>query len=278
MEAIESKGRRKIAINTAMNMFDIGLPFYNELKTILHENVVNLHIDEINILYQKWNDEFDENIPYLIDTIAKTRISEKQSTPEYSRVLGIDFPTWFGEYSKKKILFLGIDPVRNEKEFAAIKKSPDEDIIIGTPYAFHLKRFREKRCAAYWQVIDSLRKDHFVYVTDIFKTFFYQGKLRSYDYWNSNENKVHIDTLKAEIKFIKPDLIVTFGAIAYSKIVGQVPDIPILSMMHLSGSVRFRHLQPFLAEQGYLLEKDNRIEAGKMYAEIIKKRVNETKI
>lgn len=252
-------------------MIDTNVPFFDQIVRLLNKKVLNLSEYEIGNLYLKWNENFNEKDKSLDNCILKGQVNSAQHIPEGGRMLGIDLPSWFGRYSQKRILFLGIDPVRNEKEFTRINKDADHDVIVGTPYAFHLQGFRERRCASYWQIIENLSEKNFVYVTDIYKSFFYFEKLRSYNYWKSksNLNTVHLNILMEEIGIIEPNLIVTFGAIAYRSIENSVTNIPILPMMHLSGSVRFGNLKNFLALNRYSLDKDNRIEAGRIYAEII---------
>jgi hypothetical protein len=256
-------------------MIKINAPFFESLMLFLQENVLNLSKIEIQNFYLKWIEEFDiENGQLLTDVKNKNIISKKQYTPNNTKLLGVDLPTCFGEYSKKRILFVGIDPVRNVKEFNGIDANIDNDIIIGSPYALHKKNFREKRCAAYWEIIKNLQEHNFIYVTDIYKTYFQKDKIRSYDHWNELGNdkikKSHIEIFLKEIKIVEPNLIVTFGAIAYKNISGQNINVPILPLMHLSPSTRFHNLKNFLqVKYGYNYEFDNRVKAGRIYSEII---------
>ena len=129
-------------------MIKVNAPFFESLMLFLQENVLNLSKIEIQNFYLKWIEEFDvDNGQLLTDVKNKNVISEKQYTPNNAKLLGADLPTCFGEHSKKRILFVGIDPVRNVKEFNKIKANIDNDVIIGSPYALHKKNFREKRCA-----------------------------------------------------------------------------------------------------------------------------------
>jgi uracil-DNA glycosylase len=111
---------------------------------------------------------------------------------------------------------------------------------------------RKGRQKHYWTLINNLSKENFVYLTDIYKTFFYFGegkKQRSYDYFQEKNISKHKELLQKEIHLIAPDLIITFGKISYSKLmeinapkltinaelnIAKFKDIPVLPMVHLS--------------------------------------------
>jgi len=201
-------------------------------------------------------------------------------------------PTWFGNVEKKRIFFLGIDPMRKASEFINNGVGNiEDDVIVGTPYAFHHSSFRTNRTKAYWEIIDKLKFDNFIYVTDIFKSFFYTNdKVRSYDYFMHKDRKdeqlSHRKLLKAEIKLIAPDLIVTFGGPSFkllmnskfcpklsqpiNKILTHFENIPVLPLMHLSGSTREKPLHCFFYENGIKWEEaDGRTVAAKNYSNLI---------
>jgi hypothetical protein len=281
---------------------------------ILSNEVIALYEDEIEIIYAKWGREFSDNLLFLNDIKNKGLIREFQNVPHTSCLNGIDFPTWFGDFKNKKILFLGIDPMRNNKDFEKSKADSVNDVIIGTPYAFHIRGFRETRTNSYWQVISEVSKSNFVYVTDIYKTFFYTDntkKIRSYEFWNKAENlsfnQNHRKLLIEEINLIEPDLIITFGALAYKvltntkycpklslplscsersvkpfddKNISKKKSIPILPLMHLSGSTRSEPLERFFKANGltYSDQKDKRNAAGQLYGKIIKEYIQKINI
>ena len=287
------------------------IPFFDDLITILNNQLITLNHNELKSLYVKWSSEFYDDLRVLSDIISKDSIKDNQNVPSHSFLNGIDLPTWFGDFKNKKVMFLGIDPMRNNKDFEKLDADKKNDVIIGTPYAFHLKGFRENRTSSYWNVIKEVSKSNFVYVTDIYKTFFYTGyakKMRSYDFWNMPENKLinqnHRSLLVEEINFIEPDIIVTFGALAYKVLTNQkycpklslsLSDttkkiapfsnqgvskerpITILPLMHLSGSTRGEPLENFFKANGltYSDKNDKRIIAGKLYGKIIKDYVEE---
>ena len=186
-----------------------------------------------------------------------------------------------------------------------LSKFKSKDVLVGTPYALHIKKFRENRTRPYWEVISTVAKSNFVYVTDIYKTFFYTDstkQIRSYDYWNMTGNEMfnenHRKLLINEINLIEPDIIVTFGALAYKVLTNQKycpklsqslsrlkdqiepftnqgifqgKSINILPLMHLSGSTRGNHLEDFFRNNGikYSDKNDKRDRAGHLYGQII---------
>lgn len=248
--------------------------FEKELFRYISEEVITLPIVDIQNVYSYLKDGF--SIPncgplpnvYVRD---KSLISRNQRLPGDTSLLGIDFPIWFntpGE-NKDKVMILGIDPLRNEKVFKNMKAKLLEQVIIGTPYGLHEPKFREGgKQKDYWHLIRKLSDNNFVYLTDIYKTFFYtttdqSKRIRSYDYYSGNGlSENHISLLKKEIELIKPDLIVTFGGISYSKLMNEnrkltvnvknnrskkfADKYPVLPMVHLSArqknKIKFLHI------------------------------------
>jgi len=230
------------------------------LFSFLHENVISLPQNDISKIYSFWKNGFDElnfERPKDVKIIAdKNLISSCQNIPENPWLLGIDFPIWFNTPEEKpKIIILGIDPLRNESTFKHLEAHSEKNVIIGTPYALNSARMRNGRQKDYWTLINKLSKENFVYLTDVYKTFFYTNsqskRQRSYDYYKEkNSLAEHKKLLEKEIKLIEPDLIVTFGGISYAKLmdikppkltinvelnVAKFENIPVLPMVHLSG-------------------------------------------
>jgi len=289
-----------------INMLKIEQPFFEKLIAILSNHVLTNNHHEIESLYMKWSSQFSDDLKILPDIFRKDLVSKKQNLPPNNYLNGIDLPTWFGNFQSKKVLFLGIDPMRHENDFQKSNANISEDVIVGTPYAFHLKGFREKRTSAYWQVINEVAKSNFIYVTDIYKTFFYTDiskKTRSYDFFNEQENndlnKNHRQLLIEEINLIQPDLIVTFGAVAYKVLTNQKychklseslnsttnqiknftyqkentqdRTIKVLPLMHLSGATRSHNLEEFFKNNNhpYSDREDKRDKVGQLYGQII---------
>lgn len=272
--------------------------FEKDLISYLKKNVINFSSEEISNIYSFWKKQFDK-LPAELSTEVKIisekcSISENQYLPKESYLLGIDFPTWFNTPEDKefKIMVLGIDPLRNEKAFKCMKADVDNEVIIGTPYALHMSNMRAGRTKQYWNFINLLSENNFVYLTDIYKTFFYTDKSkkeRSYNYYKNNLLHSQKDLLEEEIKLINPDLIITFGAETYFQLMDKrAPKLtsyvesniiefmgkPVLPMIHLSGSVRQQTKINFLKENKINVIDKN---FGQAYFQIINKYLGKIK-
>lgn len=164
----------------------------------------------------------------------------KQLIPSEGQVstLGVDLPSWFGdlENCKKKVMIIGIDPMRSKKDFNREGANINQEVIIGTPYSFHLESMwnNNGRYKYYSQFISSLIRENFVYLTDIHKTFFYFNLVRSYKYYNQKNrgnssdqpsSKIFIKMLEDEIVLLKPDIIITLGDISYHHLINTCDNI-----------------------------------------------------
>ena len=166
----------------------------NKLFSFLSENVIELSQQDISKIYSFWKNKFNEidfEIPKDVKIISdRLSIRPCQNVPLNTWLLGIDFPIWFNTLEGKgKILILGIDPMRNENTFKKKRAHIERDVVIGTPYALDCARMRSGKQKEYWTLINELSKEHFVYITDVYKTFFYinrqSKRQRSYDYFDS---------------------------------------------------------------------------------------------
>jgi len=224
-------------INTIIEetMINSEVKFYEDLIDLMSSEVLR-DKSKIDELYSEWNMNFETTKkPYLADVVKKSIISKSQFLPQKCTTVGIDLPTWFGNFENKRVFFLGIDPMRKASEFTKNGLADIEnEVIIGTPYAFHNSNFRTNRTKSYWEIIDNLKSDYFIYVTDIFKSFFYtDDNMRSYNYYMSSKREdakiSHRNILMREIdSLIKPDLIVTFGSLSF-KLLMDIKNAPKLS-------------------------------------------------
>jgi hypothetical protein len=255
-------------------------PFFSHLIKIIKDNIIILKEQELSNYYHKWSNEFYQSQGYYLnDKIQIGQISKSQNIPSDAELVGIDLPIFFGDYTKKRVMILGIDPLRSVKDFNLAQANIYSDVLLGTPYALHNISFREKRCSSYWNLVQILSQNNFVYVTDIFKSYFIVDNIRSYNYWYREENKHKIDNhaklLLEEIKLINPDLIVSFGALAYNTLLNLDIKIPKLALMHLSRSARFKYLKRFIeGKYGFQYNIDNRVNAAGIYAQIVENNLN----
>lgn len=131
------------------------------------------------------------------------------------RLKGIDIPIWcvpekqksaLEPLSMRKIMIVGQEPFRTEHDFAA--GDFYKDIVLSTPFGIHLQsdiRLR-RRLGVYWEIINSLATEHFLYVSDYCKIWFEDFNRHSAALLSTNDS-----VLEAEIKIIDPDIIITFG-------------------------------------------------------------------
>jgi hypothetical protein len=260
-------------------------------------------MEEIDGIYNYWQKHFDERVQNLCSDLKivsrKGFISDEQKVPTASFLSGIDFPIWFDNDNlnnfsndKKRIMVIGIDPLRNERSFNEVGANKYEDVIIGTPYALHNLNVRNGRTKNYWSFIEGLAIKHFVYLTDIYKVFFYTDSSkveRSYVYYrNSNRIEMHIELLEREIELVKPDLIITLGAETYRNLfpgrkapklsatvennISLRSNFPVLPMVHLSGSTREKIILQFIEENNVELNEAENY--GQHYCRIVENYLN----
>jgi len=265
--------------------------FYDGLKELIVNNVLSLPPYEIDKMYDSW--ELDKNKEGIKTnfTYSDEIIHKNQNIPKGVSLKGIDLPTWFGDISKKKVMILGIDPLRNETVFNREKSNPENEVIVGTPYALHEYDSRKGNCAAYWTLIENLSKDNFVYCTDIFKTYYYDkiNKKRSYLDKRFNNQGVHRELLISELELVNPDMIIVFGKIAHKLLLnkgcpkisqeisrtkrefeynGQMTDV--YTVIHLGGGAYNSHMLAFLkANELNDINPGDRIACAKGYLKLL---------
>ncbi len=269
--------------------------FQDTLIQYLHQNVINISKQQISDIYTNFRASFDANTNNRTSekelVLNRSLISTKQNILDDACLLGIDFPSWFSKSPnpKLKIMVMGIDPLRNDNNFKHLNADVNNDVIIGTPYALHIPKARVSGTKHYWNFINKLAEENLVYLTDIYKVFFYYSNRdkRSYDYYKDSYTQNQKDLLLEEINLINPDLIVTFGGESFSQLTKlKAPRltsnvnlnitklenrIPVLPMVHLSNSVRYNTKLQFFSANNVTLESND---YGKAYYDIIDNYLN----
>jgi hypothetical protein len=289
-------------------VIDTKVPFFNQLLNIIDNEVVsnNNNFGSIKTIYENWNSD-NISINKSKDIVINKEFirHENQKIPINDiKLLGIDLPSWFGEYKgKDRVMIIGIDPMRGSKDFKVASADELDHVVLGTPYAYHKKEVRKnKKNKNYSQFIESLIKDNnFIYLTDVYKTFFYytgdEKQIRSYKYYGDEQkksissNQINIirksiiNTLHEEIKLVDPTLIITLGGISYNQLTGKSADftnctepqffseelfedlkhIPIYPFMHLAA--RDANLEKFIQ---YYNPENNTKDFGNLFFEIMK--------
>jgi hypothetical protein len=277
---------------------DTEAPFYSRLQSLLTSSVLNITKEEIDSLYSSWNSNF-ESLNIVNKYYSDSLISREQNIPSDAILKGIDFPIWFGDLSKKKIVILGIDPLRNIKNFEETNASDyKKDVIIGTPYSFHDKTSREGACKGYWTFIKGLAdSNNFIYVTDIFKTYYFDplNKKRSYNddsFIGTFSQSVHSDILMKELSFIQPDLIIVFGKVAHSFLMKRKApkvsqnltntktnllidsgSVEVYTVLHLSKTTRGKNFIDFFKHNNVEIsdfDPENRIQCANLYLSMLR--------
>jgi hypothetical protein len=176
---------------------------------------------------------------------------EQENNPIYSNIdvniikdfnaktpCGIDIPVLLKpelETKQPLIVILGESALRNQKELAEIEKT-DANVILGTPYAIHLKECPPK-CGVYRKIFDAiLEKGYPIYITDIIKIWC-AGKKDSLLKPNDKDIEVfnkELDILKKEIN--NNIIIVAWGETAQNGLEEVRKDskdvLPSLSLPH----------------------------------------------
>ena len=178
---------------------------------------------------------------------------EKENKPIYSNIdvniiekyeestpCGIDIPVLLKpkpETNKPLIVILGESALRSEAELKDIKdpKNPPSNVILGTPYAIHLKKCPPK-CGVYRKIFDAiLEKEYPIYLTDIIKIW-WKGKKDSL----LVPNDLDIVVFKNELDILKKErnnniIIVAWGEKpkdALQKKFNMIPDVEFLPLPH----------------------------------------------
>jgi len=293
------------------NKIDTSIPFFEQLANLVKEQIIDL---EVKSVYEHWNTFLANGEPLPEEEIVKRDKKllryEKQCIPSDAYLLGVDLPSWFGDFeSKNRIMVIGIDPMRGNRDFEIALADKEQHVIIGTPYAMHDNKNRDwdKRNKHYFGFIDTISSENFVYLTDIYKTFFYTNdnnnvKKRSYKYYNDadkenieEKNSVRNSVLNAlyqEIELVKPNIIVTLGGISFSQLTNKSitfknnpkiekvhftvnmladkKDIDILPFVHLAA--HFPSMESFIKNNlNKELKKGKNENYGTLYYEILKK-------
>jgi hypothetical protein len=217
----------------------------DEFSGILNllESLLKISQDKIKKIYK----EFDFNIDRYSDKhwndfkfyqkhIYKPKYKDSIEVYNSASLIGIDLPIMLSNETEefdKTIMIVGEDPLRKDKDF----KNRKSEVVIGTPYAFHSKYYREKRTKVYWKVVEHIISKGFrVYLTDIFKVWVEGEKKKLF--FKADDEKFFIDLLQKEIEILNPDLLITFGNKSRDFVTAKIsyPESKQLFFPHPTGS------------------------------------------
>lgn len=269
---------------------------------ILKEKVINLNSKDFLNIYDFWENHPTKNHTEFAKkncVYEKSLIRDTQNIPNESSHLGIDFPRWYGNInSKKKIMILGIDPLRSQGYFEELGADLKNSVIIGTPYGLDNIDIGQniKTSNAFINFITKLSDVNFVYVTDIYKSFYYiktadNKQKRSYNLYMKDKdlNTKAKEVFFKEIELINPDIIITMGEIPFKVLTKKNvaltknfteninylnfnnSSIPIIPLVHLSA---YGNIKPFLKANGVTENVNTTKGYGIKYSEIINNYLN----
>ncbi len=121
-------------------------------------------------------------------------------------------------------MIIAMDPKRN--------RPPDDKITLNSVFSLHSKKHgRETNRNDYWNFIEPLLKNNFIYITDAYKFYYdtYDEVNGKINYYPSNKDKsftgigtrpyiLNKSILEGEIAIIKPNKIITLGNQAASSV------------------------------------------------------------
>ena len=280
-----------------------------KLYKIINDLIFPIGESEIEKVYNVFKEEFEKgwnvsNEKLIFYDDFKEKLEKIFCIQPFANAnfWGIDFPTWINwqkNKNTKRIMIVGIDPLRNYKTDIGINK---KRLVLGTPYGFQIKKMQTEK-NKYWKFLNCLPESTSIYLTDTFKLYFNNApenankkiieKERSYNqrlftnpHFENNELDIHQEIFYQECQLVKPDLIVTLGSIpkiwfsagnnksSFKQIGESIKkcellryrqrdlEIPLLALPHLSGRV-------FNAKE--LLKPLSDLDIPEAYAEIVSK-------
>ncbi|WP_067150260.1 uracil-DNA glycosylase family protein [Pseudotamlana agarivorans] len=259
----------------------------NSIIELLSTNVIKTPKEQLDSIYSAWQkgekaSEIEiDGLP--ITTLHRNSLISDELIPKGTGLLGVDLPYWEGDFenSQNKIMIIGIDPLRDENAFKKAGANTYNHVLLSSPFAYHANKK-----SSFKTFINHLAENNFIYLTDVYKTFFSKGlkAYKSYNYYNKKTKEFPQITkmLFNEIKLIEPDLIITLGADTYKQLTKSKgitltrnimteqrryhEGIPTLPLMHISGCYA-HHLKSFLE----INEIDSKMNIGLAYFILVKK-------
>ncbi|MEI6347709.1 MAG: uracil-DNA glycosylase family protein [Bacteroidota bacterium] len=234
-----------------MKLFDENIFSVDAFYAAFSELLKTSKKDWINAI-SVFKKEFENNVQdEKIIHFNKTDLKIDNSENFY--LSGFDMPCWVSnEDSKKKIMILASEPLRDEISFDKSKLDKFTNISLNTPFSYHTSgriknpKFKDRR--QYWSLIDWMVTDlkSTVYMTDIRKFWFADWQHHK----EFGDTKLHLDIFKKELELVKPDFIILFGSTPMN----------ILQSANLLESEI--HLTKYkLKEEGFKLKWDNHKES-----------------
>ncbi len=207
----------------------------------LLNSVFSISESTLKLLYQRMICDFNLNdwppANFICRGSFKSSDIRFQNLYDNSPVIALDLPSTLelnsNDPSKPTVVIMGQDP-RNGNNF--------EEIIIGTPYAFHVKRCRHKETRVYFEMVKFLLElGYRVYLTDVFKIWVADPrkssekvKLRAKLPRKDKARFFHL--LEQELQIFAPKALITWGGEAAGSASKIKLNMPHISFLHPSGA------------------------------------------
>jgi Uracil DNA glycosylase superfamily len=179
--------------------------------------------------YKSLGEDFDKSewpSPILAErSFFTAQDSQFHATYKDASVIACDLPSLLSKGGQHTVMIIAQD---------SYGTNPNEKVWIGTPYALHIRKCREKmQTRRYFQLIDVLLEQGYqTYLTDFYKVYVQGAKLPRKD------RQRFAEILKQEIEIVKPTAIITWGNSATNAVRQLRLDRPHYAYLHPSGTAR----------------------------------------
>ena len=172
--------------------------YYNhKILNLIVDNILNLSLDEINAIYQSFENEGVEEISesktknVFHDFLNQDGVHSRQ----------FDLPYFLNFNKAQTIMIIGMDA----------KSNHGKEIRLSTPYFLQSIQGRETNENDYWKIIKILSETYNIFLTDVYKAYFQIGDIVSNKIPTYKKDALHSEILKKEILEVKPYAILCWG-------------------------------------------------------------------
>lgn len=206
-------------MNSISDLFCEG-DLYVKISKVLGQLLLNKNIN-IEFFYNEFISQYNE-LKSESDNFSCIEIEDivgygNLFKNNYFENLGIDLPIYFGDIKNKdRIMIVAMDPKRSNQY--------NGKVSLSSVFALHRNEARNTKKNDYWNFIEPLKKENFVYLTDIYKLYYEKTLVINGKQTKILSNKdpeyisIHCDSfktnqkiLKEEIKLINPNTIISLG-------------------------------------------------------------------
>ncbi len=201
---------------TLENSSDYNISIPNDIKVLLEQHLIRptAGLDAIyNWFLGFYKNQFTGNETLSDISLFKNELSDRFNTIKQKniRTIGIDFPIFLSNGKNRPVLMIcAMDPLRKESD----NVSKIDKIGFWVPFSIinsmdsQYNKSSDKTNLSFFHTI---LETHDVYVTDIYKVFYREGKKMSNKQKEFKQLPVHKEIFENELKTIKPNYILTLG-------------------------------------------------------------------